>query len=103
MFMRSGSPAATGAITVTPSGAVAVQMPEPTAMSVVVGILVSPLSNPPPLRRMDRQSRCLMYSVARIDGVFAQHESRRGSNPGNTQNEKSFYHQSLIDLRCYLE
>jgi len=28
---------------------------------------------------------------------------RRGSNQGNTQNEKSFYHQSSIDFRCYLE
>ena len=28
---------------------------------------------------------------------------RRGSNQGNTQNEKSLYHQSSIDLRCYLE
>jgi hypothetical protein len=29
--------------------------------------------------------------------------SRRGSNQGNTQNEKSLYHQSSIDFRCYLE
>jgi hypothetical protein len=28
---------------------------------------------------------------------------RRGSNQGNIQNEKSFYHQSSIDFRCYLE
>jgi len=28
---------------------------------------------------------------------------RRGSNQGNTQNEKSLYHQSSIDFRCYLE
>jgi len=27
----------------------------------------------------------------------------RGSNHGNTQNEKSLYHQSSIDFRCYLE
>jgi len=27
----------------------------------------------------------------------------RGSNQGNTQNEKSLYHQSSIDFRCYLE
>jgi len=27
----------------------------------------------------------------------------RGSNQGNTQNEKSHYHQSSIDFRCYLE
>ncbi len=28
---------------------------------------------------------------------------RRGSAQGNTQNEKSLYHQSFIDFRCYLE
>jgi len=27
----------------------------------------------------------------------------RGSAQGNTQNEKSLYHQSFIDFRCYLE
>ncbi len=27
---------------------------------------------------------------------------RRGSNQGNTQNEKSLYHQLSIDFRCYL-
>src|SRR3954468_3779821 len=27
----------------------------------------------------------------------------RGSNRGNTQNEKSLYHQGSIDFRCYLE
>jgi len=30
-------------------------------------------------------------------------KSRRGSNQGNTQNEKSLSHQSSIDLRRYLE
>jgi len=29
--------------------------------------------------------------------------ARRGSNQGNTQNEKSPYYQSSIDFRCYLE
>jgi len=27
---------------------------------------------------------------------------RRGSNQGNTQNEKSLYHRSSINFRCYL-
>jgi hypothetical protein len=27
----------------------------------------------------------------------------RGSNQGNTENEKSLYHQSSIDFRCYLK
>jgi len=34
---------------------------------------------------------------------IASGEERRGSNQGNTQNEKSLYHQSSIDFRCYLE
>jgi len=29
--------------------------------------------------------------------------TRRGSNQGNTQNEKSLYHHHSIDFRCYLE
>jgi len=30
-------------------------------------------------------------------------QNGRGSNQGNTQNEKSPYYQSSIDFRCYLE
>ncbi len=33
----------------------------------------------------------------------SKHAVGRGSNQGNTQNEKSLYHQSSIDFRCYLE
>jgi len=43
------------------------------------------------------QVRCEMDRCA---GAAAR---RRGSNQGNTQNEKSLYHQSSIDFRCYLE
>jgi hypothetical protein len=32
-----------------------------------------------------------------------QEDRRRGSNQGNTQNEKTLCHQSSIDFRCYLE
>jgi len=36
--------------------------------------------------------------LARVDWTIG-----RGSNQGNTQNEKSLYHQSSIDSWCYLE
>ncbi len=34
--------------------------------------------------------------------VISDPSSGRGSNQGNTQNEKSLYHQLSIDFRCYL-
>jgi len=46
-------------------------------------------------------------SAAQVIDWLKQHsldeDARRGSNQGNTQNEKSLYHQSSIDFRCYLE
>jgi len=39
----------------------------------------------------------LASNSSRFSGIW------RGSNQGNTQNEKSLYHQRSIDFRCYLE
>jgi hypothetical protein len=40
--------------------------------------------------------------VVGADELGAAPELGRGSNQGNIQNEKSLYHQSSIDFRCYL-
>jgi len=43
------------------------------------------------------------YRVAMLAADRCGSLSWRGSNPGNTQNEKSSYYRSSIDFRCYLE
>src|SRR4051794_15023529 len=42
-------------------------------------------------------------AVADPSPEMAEEAQRRGSNQGNTQNEKFLYHQSFIDFWCYLE
>jgi hypothetical protein len=52
-----------------------------------------------------REQRRLEEHVApaRASALRLARALGRGSNQGNTQNEKSIYHQSSIDFRCYLE
>ena len=53
-----------------------------------------------PCGSRDSASVCLCTANS---GYWHHDILRRGSNQGNTQNEKSVYHQSSIDFRCYLE